>query len=153
MICQSIIIYLFFCLFIFDRVSEGALIHSTQNSYNDNSIVIEVKRSEVKKRYFIGLCLKEIEIDYCEVKFDKHIGIVNFNISKNKVNLGGVFRVTLYTKDQIAVAERLIYVNPKHSIKVNIESDKDSYNPGETVELTIHTYNEENTPINSSISI
>lgn len=107
----------------------------------------------MKNKYFIGLYLKEIEIDYREVVFDKQLGIISFCIPPNQINLAGVFRVTLYTEDEIPIAERLVYVNPVHSINIDIKGDKNYYKPGETVELTIHTYNEKILPIDCSIII
>ncbi|MFB6263472.1 MAG: alpha-2-macroglobulin family protein, partial [Bradymonadaceae bacterium] len=54
-------------------------------------------------------------------------------------NWQGVTRVTLFDKDLKPMAERLVYRRRGHQLNIEVEPDKQSYQPREQVELTVTT--------------
>jgi len=50
----------------------------------------------------------------------------------------GVLRATIYSEHDHPLAERLIFRKPKNKLLFTIETDKETYQPGETVNFHVH---------------
>ena len=65
----------------------------------------------------------------------------------------GIIQITLLTKQNEAIAERLVFVNKYKRITYKLESNKQTYQPGEFVELKIKSTNEFGHNLPSDISL
>ncbi|MFD2563331.1 TonB-dependent receptor plug domain-containing protein [Aquimarina rubra] len=65
----------------------------------------------------------------------------------------GIAKFTLYNKEDIPVAERLLFLNSHKKLNINISLNKERYETREKVEMTIKTTDENDIPIPSNLSI
>lgn len=65
----------------------------------------------------------------------------------------GIAQFTLYTKDGLPLAERLLFLNEQKNLNVAITSDKKKYLPREKVKLDIKTTDEHGKPVPSNLSL
>ncbi|GAA3510449.1 hypothetical protein GCM10022393_24870 [Aquimarina addita] len=65
----------------------------------------------------------------------------------------GITKLTLYDKNNVIAAERLVFMNPEKKIHIEVSLDKEIYQTREKVKLTVKTTDMTNTPIPSNLSI
>lgn len=65
----------------------------------------------------------------------------------------GIAQFTLYAKNNLPLAERLVFLNENKQLQVTITPDKKQYLPREKVNLTIKTMDENGKPIPSNFSL
>lgn len=65
----------------------------------------------------------------------------------------GIARFTIYARDNIPVAERLVFLNENRNLQVSIQSNKPRYLPREKVTLTIRSQDDKGNPVPSNLSL
>ena len=65
----------------------------------------------------------------------------------------GIAQFTLLNANNVPLTERLMFLNEKKNLQVNISSDKKKYMPREKVTLTITTHDENGKPVPSNFSL
>lgn len=65
----------------------------------------------------------------------------------------GIVVFTLRNSRRLKVAERVIFMNKRNGLQVNISTDKGSYEPREKVKMTITTKNADGRPVPSNLSL
>ncbi|MDU1891281.1 MAG: TonB-dependent receptor plug domain-containing protein [Dysgonomonas sp.] len=63
----------------------------------------------------------------------------------------GVF--TLFDPTDKEVCERLVFINPDNGLKIDIETNKEIYIPGETANIKIKTTDKNNNPVSASLGL
>jgi len=65
----------------------------------------------------------------------------------------GVFIATAYDSDGKPLAERLVFRKPKQQVHIDIEANKNRYIPGDNVDLTIKTTDENGQPVSAVVGV
>lgn len=65
----------------------------------------------------------------------------------------GIAQFTLFDYNHLPKCERLIFLNQEKNLKVQISSNKKKYRPGEKVELTIQTFDQDDIPVSASLAL
>ncbi|KAJ5074730.1 polyubiquitin-like [Anaeramoeba ignava] len=120
--------------------------------------------SSYSGNFKVGLFKKEIEIgqELVSISEDQKYKPIIVKISpKNEKYQQGIIRITIYKVEQkenqkiliIPTTERLTFIKQKRELNFNIKLNKESYIPGEKVEMIIETKDQNNEPINSICGI
>ncbi len=89
---------------------------------------------------------------YLEKKIPVKPGINPVTISTARFPMG-ITQITLLNKDEIELAERLVFVNKHQSLNVSISTDKKQYLPREKVKMTIKVKDENGRPAPGNFSL
>ena len=81
-----------------------------------------------------------------------HAGQNSFEVNESLFP-AGIARFTLYTPDQLPVAERLFFMNEGRNLQVRISTDKSRYLPREPVKLQIQTLDANGKPVPANLSL
>ncbi|OQP62647.1 hypothetical protein A3860_26920 [Niastella vici] len=73
-------------------------------------------------------------------------------IDENKFP-AGIARFTLYSANDLPVAERIIFCNENNNLQVTISTNKPKYLPREKVRLTVKTQDEKGNPVPANLSL
>jgi hypothetical protein len=65
----------------------------------------------------------------------------------------GITQITLFDKDKIAKAERLVFVNPNKQLNIEVITNKEKYLPREKVNMTVKVSNELGQPVSGNFSL
>jgi TonB-dependent SusC/RagA subfamily outer membrane receptor len=65
----------------------------------------------------------------------------------------GIAQFTIYSKDELPIAERLVFLNENKILQVKISTDKNKYLPREKVTMTLQTLDEKGDPVPSNFSL
>ena len=65
----------------------------------------------------------------------------------------GITQLTLFDKNKIARAERLVFVNPHQQLNIEVLTDKEKYLPREKVNLTLKVTDENGKPVSGDFSV
>ena len=65
----------------------------------------------------------------------------------------GIVKLTVYGKDNLPLCERLVFIESKAQLNVNIKSDKEKYSPREPVTLEVLVYDSLQTPVVANLSM
>lgn len=99
----------------------------------------------------IKIILRNQDKDYFTEEKKLKIGINNLNINTNNLPTG-TYALSLVQNEKI-IAEKLIFINYKNQLKINVKTDKNVYQPREKVDVEIETLDFKNNPIPSHLSI
>ncbi len=65
----------------------------------------------------------------------------------------GIATLTLLSENNVPVAERLVFLNKYKKLQLSIETDKDSYDPREKVDMMIKAFDFEGNPASANLSL
>ena len=65
----------------------------------------------------------------------------------------GVARVTVFDRELVPLAERVVYRNPEEGLHIELSADKEQYRPREEVVLTVRTRLADGTPVPAELSL
>lgn len=131
--------------------SRGAILRSAQDSFAFNDrITLSVQSSHALKGAKLTLYKREYLVS--EQGID-----LSAKASRDVVLDGkeseGVLMVTLWDSNGKALAERLIYREPKYAINIDIALDKAAYTPGSKVDLTVTARDSNQQPVEAVIGL
>jgi alpha-2-macroglobulin-like protein len=110
-----------------------------------------VKLSSTEKRE-VTLTGQTKNSIYFSQKIVLQPGANDITVDNNKFP-AGIARFTLYTTDELPVAERIVFLNEQKNLQVSITTNKPKYLPRELVSLTIKTQDEKGNPVPSNLSL
>jgi alpha-2-macroglobulin-like protein len=117
---------------------------------NTNYLIILVNSDRYNgEPVFVKGMMNEKQVMWLDLKMDKMKRI----IFKTDGLPSGVIKISLFNKDMLPVAERLIYINTFKKLKFSISTDSTSYNPGQETELTINASDSNEKPCSGLFSI
>lgn len=65
----------------------------------------------------------------------------------------GIARLTLISENKGPMAERLVFLNKYKKLQIVIETDKESYDPREKVEMLVSTFDFKGNPVSANLSL
>jgi len=116
---------------------------------NDNALKMSWL-SEKNDSVYLVASVRDI-IYYSEkIPSDKGRNVKTFNTQDWPF---GIAKISMFNNKQIVVSERLVYVGARTPMKLTIEHDKDSYQPGDSVHLKVVSKTIDNKPVKSKLAI
>lgn len=100
----------------------------------------------------VSLVAQTKNTNYLTQKIKLQAGENKVSVDKNKFP-AGIARFTLYTSNDLPVAERLVFLNENKNLHVSISTSKPRYLPREKVTLTINTKDDKGNPVPSNLSL
>lgn len=134
----------------------GAVIHADSDVYGKDQPVT-VHAGCTDKSFRVTLKKQDVELAASKVDSKDDAEVKAHLLHPIKFALpssaDGVLTVTVWNKKNEPVAERVIFRQPAHPLKVSIKADKEKYTPGESAKLTVKTTDEAGKPVSSVVGI
>jgi hypothetical protein len=131
--------------------TSGAIIRADKDVFKKNEpITLQVGCTD--KQYQVTIAKREVEIgayNGAAAPAGK-LGSVSFNVPSG---LDGVLTATVWNKDGVPLAERLIFREPARRVNVKITSAQKSYVPGNAAKLTVKTTDADGKPVSSMVGV
>jgi len=99
--------------------------------------------------YLVGQC-RDVVYYAATIKLARQL--IKMNVAKNLFPTG-VVHFTLFNSNQIALNERLAFINHADNLKINIETDSKNYAPHDSIPLHISVHDAAGKPMQGSFSI
>jgi hypothetical protein len=134
------------------QVKEKGVVMSVENSVSSYDPVVHLKQTPgfgSTDKYLVGS-------SYGNIWFSAKIKSLNDScVMKvpSSILPEGICRLTLLSESFVPECERLIYIDKKERLKINLSSDSTSYEKRSKVILTIKTTDLENNPVSSNLSV
>ncbi|MCS3794970.1 TonB-dependent receptor plug domain-containing protein [Niastella sp. OAS944] len=128
--------------------SAQGVVMSIENTANDQLFVKLSATSSCE----VNLVGQTKNTNYLTQKVKLHAGENKLTVDKNKFP-AGIARFTLYTNNDLPVAERLVFLNENKNLHVSISTSKPRYLPREKVILTVNTKDDKGNPVPSNLSL
>jgi alpha-2-macroglobulin-like protein len=132
--------------------SNGAVLHVDKDVFKkDEPITIQVQC--IDANYQVTLSKREVEVgsySSSSVSAKGKPTTVTFNIPSD---VDGVLTATVWSKDGIPLAERLIFREPSKTINVKVTSTLNSYAPGNPAKLTIKATDTNGKPVSAVVGL
>ena len=134
---------------------EGAILSAMRNTY-DSEIPLNFQVGSTSAGLFkLKVYKREKEIGSIPVQIRQANETVETQLYLGDIpDSFGVLRATLFNvSTNLPVAERLIFRKSSHSIKINIETEKPVYSPGQKVKLRVTTTDEKGCPVAAVLGV
>ncbi|KAJ5074214.1 macroglobulin / complement [Anaeramoeba ignava] len=126
--------------------SKGVSIISNKKSFEFKEKISITISSTQKEEYIVGVYKREKEISNKEIKFEEENSSQKIELETKEND--GILRITVWKKtDLTPIAERIVFVHPVDEIIFEVEPDKKTYCPGDTVSLKIKSKTKSGKPI------
>ena len=126
--------------------TEGIVMNITKANKQIEIILSSTTRTEVKLKGSFR------NTTYFLQKLSLHKGENKVKIDES-VFPTGIAQFTLYTADELPLAERLVFTNEEKNLQVKISFDKAQYIPREKVTMNLQTLDENGQPVASNLSV
>ena len=130
---------------------RGVVLSAAENRFRKGRNVALNLLSTETGTYRVTLSKKETEL--ASTLFDVVAGQPATVMLTPPSHASGVIQATVWDLDGRPLAERLIYREPTHSVKVELIPDRDGYVPGEKVRLTVRTTDERGRPVSAVVGV
>lgn len=131
---------------------EGVVLTITNIPARDSLIITaQSSRNATKSNTYALIAQSRERVCYASVLNFRNDSILSGKIAKSRFP-SGISRFTLFTDEQLPVAERLIFINRDDQLHINIEPDKPQYNIGDSIVLGI-TVTDKQGPVQGSFSL
>lgn len=91
-------------------------------------------------------------VKYCMAEGTLH-EILKVRIPVRDFPLQGIAEFTLYNENGLPVAERLVYLNPKRKLNIEIRTDKERYTTREKGKVSVHVSDEQGNPVMAHLGL
>jgi uncharacterized repeat protein (TIGR01451 family) len=115
----------------------------------DNAIIAEVNTTENEKLHLIAQA-RDQALFHAETP--KKSGKHTIEIPTNDLPIG-ITQLTLFDSQEIARAERLVFVNADKKLNIKVSTDKEKYQPREKVKMTVEVRDERGIPMSGTFSL
>jgi len=119
---------------------NGVVMNVSKTGHTVNVTLNSTGKMEVK------LVAQTKSINYYEQKLWLQKGENHIDVDETKFPVG-IAQFTLYTADNLPLAERLVFLNESRNLQISISTNKPKYMPREKVVLTIKTLDEKGQPV------
>ena len=99
------------------------------------------------------ITLSQRERDVAEISFELGAGAPREVALTPPSTASGVLVATLWNGAGKPLAERLVYREPRNSVRIEIEADRENYVPGDRVSLKIRTTDGRGLPIGATVGV
>ncbi len=134
--------------FALPETQKRGYILNAEPQKNDK-ILLQIRTTESEELSIIGQIRGQV---FYSNSFNSVRGNSTISVDVSDAPMG-VAQFTLFDKKGIERAERLVFVNKKNQLSIEIETDKEKYLPREKVQLTIHVRDERGMPIPANLSL
>ena len=127
---------------------HGALLRADKDVFEkDQPVTVQVGCTD--EVFAVTLSKREVEVSVCKVDLRKQADLVpgSLHTISLPLDVDGVLTVTVWDKNEMPLAERLIFVEPANPLNVSITSEKKSYVPGDGVKLTVKATDTNGKPV------
>ncbi len=131
--------------------SEGALIHSDKDIFKkDQPVSVQVGCTD--KHCQVTLAKREVQVASRNVNVDRkgRLSPVSFDVPSD---VDGVLTVTVWDKNGVPLAERLLFREPSKPLNISITLGQKSYVPGDIAKLTIKATDGDGKPISTVVGV
>ena len=116
---------------------------------NDTAIIAEVNTTENEKLHIIAQT-RDQAIFHADTPQKAGTHIVSIPTKGLPI---GITQLTLFDSQEIARAERLVFVNADKKLNITVRTDKEKYQPREKVKMTVDVRDERGIPMPGTFSI
>lgn len=135
-----------------EALPEGYILHADNLSYTD-SIEIAVQKNSNTPSDVLGLAVisggKLYKFCLIDVEGNETI---RFKIDKSKL-VPGVSRIALFNSNGEVLSDRLIFTYPQEQLSVQVQADKETYDPYELVNLEFTLTGKEKIPVQTPFAL
>ncbi len=128
---------------------DGALIHSDKNIFEKGE-PITLHVGCTNKKFRISLAKREVVITKSAML--KPGGLQEITL-KVPPEVDGVLTATIWDENDVPLAERLIFREQAHPLKIRIKPEKKTYIPGEQAKLTVKATDEDDKPVAAMVGL
>jgi len=133
---------------------EGIALSSKADVFEADAPVLMRVSATNPGKYRVEFCKKE------KVLVTSNVETVYVNESKeievflpSDAIADGVIRVTVFDESNVPKAERLVFRRPQKTLKIDIETDKENYSIGETVNMKIRAFGDDGLPSKAVLGV
>jgi hypothetical protein len=137
---------------ILPQVKDSGLAISVNNSSESNDIIVRIQTTDYASIKTIYILAQTRGIVCYSARADLSTNIAVAKIPKTAFP-SGITQITVTDRSGIPIAERLIFVDQKDQMTINITSDKTTYAPRELVKLDIQATDANGAPIVADLSL
>ncbi len=104
------------------------------------------------EKNFVYLILKSANKIVFSQKINVSKGLNLLDIDTKKMPIG-IAQLTLFDKNQVPQAERLVFLNPNKKLNIDLKTNKTHYLPREQVKIALKTTDENKKPVSANVSL
>jgi len=135
---------------------KGAMLQSKKNVFaSDETVALSVACAPVGDELQVTIAKREKIIARKRPKLSNEAdvarGLVEFDLASDDPD--GVLIATVWDKDGMPLAERLIFRQPARTINVNITADQSQYVPGGRARVTFETTDAQGQPVDAVVGV
>ncbi len=136
--------------------TSGALIQAASDIYEKNK-PLKLLVGSTKTKFRVTISKKETELAAIKVDLAKYPGARARDLNALSFDLpqdaDGVLTATVWDEKNTPLAERLIFRQQAHPIKINIKADKKRYLPGDNARITVKASDENGKPVSAVVGL
>ncbi|RCH53763.1 hypothetical protein DJ568_16120 [Mucilaginibacter hurinus] len=134
-------------------VKPSGMVLTVNNVPGRDSVILSVQATPVVLGSYSLIGQSGGKVYYAStVSFKPGTHMINGRIAKNKFPTG-VARFTLFGNTNQAVAERIVFIDHHDRLQISIDTDKQHYQPNDSVSLAIKVTDQYNNPVQGSFSL
>lgn len=130
--------------------SSGLSLHLRKQTDEYMEFLLSQRKDAAPQR--IHLEGKMRGVKYCMAEGTLH-EILKVRIPVRDFPLQGIAEFTLYNENGLPVAERLVYLNPKRKLNIEIRTDKERYTTREKGKVSVHVSDEQGNPVMAHLGL
>ncbi|RCH53764.1 hypothetical protein DJ568_16125 [Mucilaginibacter hurinus] len=134
-------------------VKPSGMVLTVNNVPGRDSVILSVQATPVVLGSYSLIGQSGGKVYYAStVSFKPGTHMINGRIAKSKFPTG-VARFTLFGNTNQAVAERIVFIDHHDRLQISIDTDKQHYQPNDSVSLAIKVTDHYNNPVQGSFSL
>ncbi|WP_194775725.1 TonB-dependent receptor plug domain-containing protein [Pararhodonellum marinum] len=134
------------------RIKESGLTLSVNNSSKSDSVLVKILTTDYRSTKTIYILAQTRGIVCYSGRADLSTNMAIAKIPKSEFQ-SGIAQITVTDSNGIPLAERLIYIDQKDQLTLQITTDKDTYGPREQVTLHIQANDMNEMPVVANLSL
>lgn len=126
----------------------GIALHLKRQN-NDRVLAIKPSQNLMNTKGFLTLSNQTDTIMHLDFTLQENLA---WRVPEQNL-IAGIYKVTVQSKTLELVAERLIFVNAKRKLNIDLQLDKKDYSPRQKVELTLTVKDETGAPVKGNFAL
>ena len=132
-------------------IASGAVIKTDKDVY-DKASPIKVHIGCSEKEYRVSISQKEHELaaQIVDNSVSGKSQALSFDLPEN---IDGVLTLTVWSKDDKPLAERLLFRRSAHPLNITLKTDMDHYVPGDQAKVTVKATDDKGKPVSAVVGL